>query len=326
MDNLTKYIKNTIGINIHIESIPNAKLDGLPLFLKLVYNFHIAEMLNCKLLFIKPKNNKNFSIKQTGKQFEILMKYFQEEIPVMLFDHLDALGRRRLVAKNINFVVPGKQLFIPQLMIDLREIYRKPAKNAEKLLPSSQLIVFHYILNRNNRIEEKNFRQLSSLFHYSTMAITKAANNLDTLKLCSITGEKDKFLRLDTNIATLWEKAYPYLINPVKKRVFVDNLPEGENFLRANETALAQYSDMAESRQAYLAVDGNTFYDLVKKNVFLNMNENEGTYCLEVWKYNPFLLATDNAVDPLSLYVSLQDLQDERIEMALDKIKDKYIW
>jgi hypothetical protein len=31
-------------------------------------------------------------------------------------------------------------------------------------------------------------------------------------------------------------------------------------------------------------------------------------------------------VDPLSLYLSVKDSRDERIEMALDQILKKYIW
>jgi hypothetical protein len=31
-------------------------------------------------------------------------------------------------------------------------------------------------------------------------------------------------------------------------------------------------------------------------------------------------------VDPLSLYLSLKDNPDERIEMALEQIINKYIW
>ena len=57
---------------------------------------------------------------------------------------------------------------------------------------------------------------------------------------------------------------------------------------------------------------------------------NEGRYCLEVWKYNPKQLANlvqddYSVVDPLSLYLSLKNETDERIEMALEQIKTKFI-
>ncbi|MBC8490626.1 MAG: MarR family transcriptional regulator, partial [Bacteroidetes bacterium] len=71
-------------------------------------------------------------------------------------------------------------------------------------------------------------------------------------------------------------------------------------------------------------------YALQKNSELVNQNEYEGRYYLEVWKYNPNTLAEgiteESNVDPLSLFLSLRDMQDERIEMALDQIIEKFIW
>jgi hypothetical protein len=63
----------------------------------------------------------------------------------------------------------------------------------------------------------------------------------------------------------------------------------------------------------------------------VNPNDYEGRYALEVWKYNPLTLVdelpNDKAVvDPISLFLSVKDSRDERIEMALDQIVKKFIW
>ena len=59
----------------------------------------------------------------------------------------------------------------------------------------------------------------------------------------------------------------------------------------------------------------------------LNANTTEGKYALEIWKYKPLNIVSDNTVvDPLSLYLSMQDIKDERIEMALDQMLKKYVW
>ena len=63
----------------------------------------------------------------------------------------------------------------------------------------------------------------------------------------------------------------------------------------------------------------------------MNPNAYEGRYALEVWKYNPLALVDELpndgiVVDPLSLYLSMQDNRDERIEMALDQIIENFIW
>jgi hypothetical protein len=85
------------------------------------------------------------------------------------------------------------------------------------------------------------------------------------------------------------------------------------------------------SRQEYFAIEKTVFYGLQKSNVLVNPNEYEGMYALEVWKYNPLTLVDElpndmAVVDPLSLYLSVKNSRDERIEMALDQILKKYIW
>jgi hypothetical protein len=94
---------------------------------------------------------------------------------------------------------------------------------------------------------------------------------------------------------------------------------------------LPEYTDLNPSRQEYFAIEKPLFYGLQKGNALVNPNEYEGRYALEVWKYNPFTLVNElpmdrAVVDPLSLYLSLKSSRDERIEMALDQILEKFIW
>jgi len=87
---------------------------------------------------------------------------------------------------------------------------------------------------------------------------------------------------------------------------------------------------MNPSRQEYYAIDKKLFYELQKQGKFINLNPYEGHYCLELWKYNPAKLAEGITekfnVDPLSLYLSLQEMHDERVENALEMIIEKIIW
>lgn len=47
---------------------------------------------------------------------------------------------------------------------------------------------------------------------------------------------------------------------------------------------------------------------------------------IEVWKYPPELFARNGKVDPLSLYLSLADTKDERIEIAIDALMKEFPW
>jgi hypothetical protein len=111
----------------------------------------------------------------------------------------------------------------------------------------------------------------------------------------------------------------------------VDEKPKDLNLLICNTSAMPVYTDLNPSRQEYYSIEKTVFYDLQKSHTLVNPNEYEGKYALEVWKYNPLTLVDElqndmAVVDPLSLYLSLKDSQDERIEMGLDQILEKFIW
>jgi hypothetical protein len=46
----------------------------------------------------------------------------------------------------------------------------------------------------------------------------------------------------------------------------------------------------------------------------------------ELWSYTPALLRQSDAVDPLSLTLSLQEEPDERVQQALEELKGRFPW
>jgi hypothetical protein len=51
-----------------------------------------------------------------------------------------------------------------------------------------------------------------------------------------------------------------------------------------------------------------------------------GGYAVEVWNYDPTLLATDKTVDDISLLLSFTGEYDERTEQALEILKERVSW
>jgi len=47
---------------------------------------------------------------------------------------------------------------------------------------------------------------------------------------------------------------------------------------------------------------------------------------LEAWNYNPVQLIQADRVDPLSLYLSLQDSPEERIQQQFERLLEKVPW
>jgi len=336
MKQLEKYIVDILGIEIEVKKIQKSDLRNLPLFLSETYLFYNISLFKKELILLEPKDIDAFSIIQIDKHIEILKGSFLKPV-ILLMDEIMAIKRKRLIERGINFIVPGKQLYLPDLLVDLRESYDNSNRKRKKeaLLPSAQYLLIYHLLHKEGPkgLERLSFREIAQKLKYTSMGITKAINNLNYHDLVAIEGEKEKYVRFAFRKSELWQEAETrnILVNPVIKRVFVDEKPEGVFMLYSNESALPEYSNINPSRQEYFAIEKEKFYELRNRNKLINANSQEGKYCLEVWKYNPAELVDElyndmSAVDPLSLYLSLKDIRDERIEMAIEQIKEKYIW
>ena len=336
MKELKKYITETIGAEIDIKVLPQKKHGMLPMFLSEIYQLSEVRMFNHIYILAERRNSDELSILQTEKHFKIINETLNVKV-VLLAKNLPSFNRKRLIGKGINFIVPGKQLFLPAILIDLNETITQNRKMGKKetLLPSAQVIILYRILqkNKSQNIGELSFKQLAGILHYTPMVITNAVNNLKYHEICTTIGEKEKYIRFNLEIPEMWNdlEKRNLLVNPVFKKVFTDEKPSGVKMVHSNFSALPDYSDMNPGRQEFYALDKSAFYNLKKNDKLANLNEHEGDFCLELWKYDPVVIADQlrvgNAVvDPISLYLSLKNSADERIQDALERIIEKYIW
>ena len=332
MEKISTYIYDVLGYNAQPQPVVKSRLGRLPLFITETYNFYDLILLNRDLILAEIKDEENFSILQIEKQFAQIKQALDKKV-VLVADNITAFNRKRLIERGINFIIPGKQLFLPDLLIDLRETYSnlRVRVKEQKLLPSAQFILLYHILHRYEKIkiDEYPLFRLADKFKYTKMAISNAADDLKYHGLCTVTGSKEKFIHFEFDRIELWNRAEKLLVNPVLKRVYVDEKPSIFLYC-SNACALSEYSEMNRSKQQYYAIEKDRFYELQKNGQLKNLNDREGKICLEVWKYDPDILTREvtgeSNVDPLSLYLSLKESHDERIEMALEKIIDKFIW
>ena len=336
MKEVSKYIDETLGANAKVDPIQKNDLGNLPMYITQAYKLYNMELFNRALVMVELKNEDELSLLQIDKHLQLLKNAFNKMI-VLVLQNLQAYNRKRLIERGINFIVPGKQMYLPELLIDLRESFNQPRakQKTDKLLPSAQFLLLYHILNRNNnwKMENNSFKEIAQKLNYTPMAITNAVDDLKQHDIVDVFGEKEKYIKFKFEGKDLWRRAEEQniLTSPVLKTVYVDDLTGNVSILRTNASALPEYTSLNPSKQNYYAIEKSAFYFLQKNNGLINANNREGKYAIEVWKYNPKTLVEDvfnenSVVDPLSLYLSLKDNQDERIEMALEQIIEKYIW
>lgn len=331
MTELEQYIAQVSGEEVRIKPVPDAKR-MLPFYIGEAYDLGVVDIYQHRFFLAQLKGEEEFTVGQLRKHADLISKQLLVQVILVLLD-VDAVTRSRLVEQKVNFICPGKQMFIPYLFLDLREQFEEKGRETESqtLLPSAQLILLHHLydLAKESVGSITSFKELAFELEYSPMAITKAAAELERYELCTIGGTKEKTLLFAGDKKTFWEKCKPFLSSPVQKTVYVDLLPEME-LVRAGESALPFYTDLNPSDQPVYAIGKFHFQYLQKSGGIPEQFEREGKYKLEIWKYQPEVLRRKsewrNNVDPLSLYLSLRHIRDERVQLALDQIEQKFIY
>jgi hypothetical protein len=331
LNDLKNYIKNQLGLDLILRPVEEALQNKLPLYLREGYSWQKATLDERPCIFAIIEAEHPPTIAQITKNFAEVRKLLA--LPVIaVFTSLEAFNRQRLIQNKIAFIVTGRQLYIPDFLISLKE-YRDKVTKEETMTPIAQLIFLFHLLFPDQTLKNKTFKELAVFFGTNRIGVSRAVSNLRRLNLVEVRGEKEKFIYFCLKRSELWKEAKDrgLMVDPVQRRVFVDEKPEGTPLLKSNISALSEYSDINPGEQTFYAIEKNMFFALQKNQILENANKWEGKYCLEVWKYDPQRLVGETvtvteAVDPLSLYLSMKESRDERIEMALEQIERKFIW
>jgi DNA-binding MarR family transcriptional regulator len=237
---------------------------------------------------------------------------------ILIFDRLPSYLRNRFVKQGVPFIVPGTQMFLPTLMIDLREHFSKAdIRVSEKLSPTSQVVVLYHLLKEPPRQEP--LVQLAKRLGYSAMAMSKAQEELLAAKLCTVErAGRTTLLRFELRGRALWQKAEPLLATPVKRAYWVRWGQPRPRAVSAGVTALSQVSMLTDEQlPTYAMRDKDVVSALSKGKIVHCEGREEAEARMEAWKYDPWLLAESETADRCSLYLSLRNNADERIQKEI---------
>lgn len=320
---------------------PWSKTDHLPFFLQTPYTYFQARLFgqSCLLMLARAPEGETPAV--VRKHWQTVSKLFDGYV-IYIVTAVNSYNRKRLIEQGVQFLVPGNQLYLPTLGVDLRE-YFKPGRPAEitHLSSPAQVILLREILNHD--CSDMSAKDLAHMLGYSPMTITRAINELTHCQLAM--AEKvgrEKHLSFPSGGRSLWEAARPVLRNPVTKRIWI--VPGNQESWQANftgrtagESALARYTDLANSHISQWAIPADTWLILAKSQdvqVLASQPVGEVSHQrhdrdvmeLELWAYNPDVITIHAPlVDPLSLWLSFDTNTDERIEIARESLLEQ-VW
>lgn len=125
----------------------------------------------------------------------------------------------------------------------------------------------------------------------------------------------------------LWELVLPLLKSPIKETWYTDeNLIEKHSHKIGGDIALSSFTKLASGNQQVFVIGKNQFRSIKSSNDFKNLDNRRGNYKIEVWTYDPQILSSDKYVDKLSLFLTLQEDQDERVIGSLNDLVKEIKW
>ena len=320
--NLETYLRETLHTPIRLERWSEATT--LPAYLTGQYDFFDVTIGNVRVLFLQSADE---PVPSVAKKHELALQQYWTGPVAFAFGRITPRTRQRMVSEGLSFVVPDNQIYLPALGVNLRERYQARLQTTDRLRPSAQVLFLHLLANRSPASSTPS--GLARRLGYTAMAMGQALNQLEDAKLVHVHKEgRERLFELAGQPADLWHQAQPLLASPIsRRRYLVGVAPSARRGLAAGLGALATYSALADPTVAVVALDRVTAKSLLDASGVQELpTAAEADLEVEVWTYRPSLLSEGPTVDRLSLYLSLRDDTDERVQSALDEMMRGVTW
>lgn len=319
LESLKSYLNEILNISVDLHLWRNP--GNFPFFLMDSYEFYKFSIFEQPCLLMASKESVESTPGLISKHYKQVQKNYDGFI-IYTQLRLSSYNRKRLVEHRIPFIIPGNQMYLPQLGIDLREHFRKlHGKKDKAFSPAAQAVVIYALVRQTN--EKLTSSQLAEKLGYTLMTINRVFAELKAVQIGAFFQEGRERWWTFSDKRALWEKAAPFLRSPVKKRIWLKN---HQPKIVAGLTALSYFSLLAPP---FLPVFATSIYQWETwKQLGLEEipSPDSANVELEIWHYDPALCAKDGIADPFSLYLSLKTNQDERIESALEELMEKIEW
>lgn len=317
----TRYMQQVTGEPATLRPMPGL---SLPYHLKRQYavcTVYLAPLTLVAVLVLDPSQ---FTPGNFRKHLPQLVGK-QPAMACLVAEELPGYVRRRLMEAGQAFVVPGVQMYLPMLGLEWRKrAAHKPARIGDGFTPATQLLFF-YLLQGKGRGETA--LSLCRALGYSAMSMSRAIKALELAGIVAVAkAGRERKVELAGPTRAMWQRALPFLRSPVIDEI---RLPQsvlaGAQLPLAGESALAAATALAKPPVPYYAT-GRPWWKIQQLAGVEPIPVDEpGTCMVQLWSYDPELLGSGTVVDPFSLYASLEDDPDERIEQALAKLMELYL-
>jgi len=318
--NTKRYLEETLDVNVQIS--PTDLSAQLPYFYTEYYRFYNLVINGVDYLLCESRDV--LIAKQVRTQLSELESRIGKQT-IYLSKEINPNLRRSLVENREAFIVPKSQIYLPKLGIVFNERFHTTLKTKDRLSPAAQVILIRAILDREYHLVTAS--EYAKKFKFTVMSVLRAFTELQKYGLVSREKHwREKPFKWLYRGRELWEKALPILINPVRRSIWISSdapLP----YCLAGISALSKYSMINEDDfLTYATISSIAKNNLEIVEISRDSRPADNVIQLQIWRYNPKLISSNDFVDPLSLYLSLKENHDDRVQMSLESMLGELRW
>lgn len=302
-------IGNHDGIrNIH----PTKSPMGIPRLISQLYSLYEADILGVPFL-LASTDLKEAGVRQIIAHNEILKKAVKKPVTFVV-NHLKAHQLKSLMTQKINFIDTSGNFFIPDALLVFRKLKNEVRENRENPSTWVKVSIIKQILT--GELNDYTVSDFAGAFQISNMHASRLVTELNSFGLIKIKKEGvSKHIQF-LNKQELWKYAMNSIGSPVVKRIYTNSKLKNAKF--AGLTALGETTLLEAGPIQTLAIGKKRHKELQEE--IIPIEQEEAKFCLEIWEWEPEQLSVEKQVDPISLYLSLQNQDDDRVQIALQEI------
>jgi DNA-binding MarR family transcriptional regulator len=308
------YIYSLIDQTIKIWVVDDELRKRMPAVLIEQYKCYKSSLFGIPVMLCYPKEVKTLTPAQIQRHMQIMSDKCGI-ISIIVIRDIPSYNIQRLIHQRVNFIIVGKQMFVPSLLMDLRKL-PKTGKDIKEEIPAlAQCLILHSISFGPLWM---SVNEIMEAFDVSYSTANRAVRWLKSKELVLVSRGKEKKVQMMKSGRSLWESCIAYLSSPIEKVVYSDERPDGA--LLAGMDAVRHYTNSANTNEG-------TRYAISKSQLSeITVFDEKGNhpYSLEVWKYNPKSLSQSIVVDILSLYICQTSNSDEKLTNVLENFIDRY--
>lgn len=321
---ITEHLAKVLGLQVQLS--PWSGVGRLPQYLSERYDVAATSLLSTPcLLAIARGGHRSDTVR---KDLQALSKLAPDgTLAIYVVDAIASYERRRLVEQSIPFLVPGNQLYLPDLGVDLREYFRRRRADAPSVLsPASQCLLLTTLLRPWR--EQHHPSDLAQTSDYSTATAWRATKEWAAAGFAEhVDDGRSRVVRFSHGPREVWAQSLPHLRSPVRAVYWaMGDSPQTAAAPLAGLSALAAGTALAAPAHPVRAISSGDWQLALDAGVTPVHGPDRDVTQYEVWRYPPRLFPDRPCVDPLSLILSLQECPDERVGHALQQLERDIPW